>query len=366
MSEKFTNAFYFIDWSYINGQADENPTDAEKYKRITDWAGKAREQNPNAFDALTEWILDDSAWSGDKLAENEQILMQGVIARFKEQNAKLRTCLKELAPSGVVNAAVFDALDRLDNEMSGKLSDEKLRKSVAAIFADFSAMRERSVREMIAGNKTGADGVNHVELFGYINCLKNCDAGVQWTLFMPEAVEEQQKGFKMDRFEYQKMPAMRFVGKEGGEHESMEWRLALMRTLDALTEHKSGFDYDVLFQHHYGKCVDVERWHGFWGRFMKADTPVPEGYVHWDFVPDDTNTPHLTFRSQFAFAIFSGDNEAIHKRAGYDCDAMYDVTRNTILGQNVCIPYPEIYWTAEVFLDGCDKNSNAYMFSVAL
>jgi hypothetical protein len=53
----------------------------------------------------------------------------------------------------------------------------------------------------------------------------------------------------------------------------------------------------------------------------------------------------------------------MHKREGYDCDAMYDVTRNIILGQGVQIPYPDKYWTAEVFLDGCDNYSTAYMFS---
>ena len=140
----------------------------------------------------------------------------------------------------------------------------------------------------------------------------------------------------------------------------------MLDKLDAMTDYKSGFDYDVLFQHHYGKGVDVEPWHGFWGRFMEADTPVPEGFVHWDFVPDDSNTPYLTFRSQFAFATFSGDMKAMHNDEGTDGGRMYDVTRNIILGQGVNIPYPEIYWTAEVFLDGYDKYSTAFMFSVVL
>ena len=43
---------------------------------------------------------------------------------------------------------------------------------------------------------------------------------------------------------------------------------------------------------------------------------------------------------------------------------MYDVTRNIILSQGVNIPYPDKYWTAEVFVDGYDKWSAAYMFSV--
>jgi len=37
-----------------------------------------------------------------------------------------------------------------------------------------------------------------------------------------------------------------------------------------------------------------------------------------------------------------------------------------MLGQGVNIPYPDKYWTAEVFPDGCDKYSTAYMFSAEL
>jgi hypothetical protein len=53
----------------------------------------------------------------------------------------------------------------------------------------------------------------------------------------------------------------------------------------------------------------------------------------------------------------------MHNDEGTDGGKMYDVTRNIILGQNVNIPYPDKYWTAEVFLNGCDDWSTAYMFS---
>lgn len=369
MSRKLSENFLLVDWSEIDEQKNKKPTSTETYNRLIGWAQRARGQNPGVFDALTEWILDDSEWSGDKLAENEQILMHGVFARFKEQNDKLRTYLKELEPSGVVNSAVFKALDRFDDELSGAPHDERLRETVAKVFSDFSVMQERSVREIIAGNKTGPTGTDSVEIFGYINYLKDCDAGVQWALFMPDVVERQQKGFKVDSFEYKKMSAMRFIGQECGEHENMEWRKEIMRTLDAMNEYKSDFDYDVLFMHHYGLCVDVGPWHGFWGRFMRADTPVPKGFICFDFVPHRDQNDFKAgppFYSQFAFATFSGDSDAMHKREGYDSDAMYDVTRNIILGQGVNIPYPDKYWTAEVFLNGCDKYSTAYMFSVEL
>lgn len=371
MSLSIINEFHFADWGSMSEGYGELSA-AEKYNRIVRWAGEARGQNPTIFDKLTEWILDDSEWTLDKHAENEQILMQGVLARFKDQNAKLRTVLKELEPSGVVNETIWQALDNFDSDLTAPMGCPhyaEMRETVEKMFSDFSVMRERSVREIIAGNKTGSTGTDSVEIFGYINHLKNCDAQVQWCLFMPDMVKRQQDGFMVEHFEYKTMPAMRFIGKERCEGDGLdtdEGLQCLFDTLEAMTEYKSGFDYDVLFTHHYGKGVDVEPWHGFWGRFMKADTPVPEGFVHWDFVQDDSNTPYLTFRSQFAFATFSGDLKAMHNDEGTDGGRMYDVTRNIILGQGVNIPYPEIYWTAEVFLNGCGDWSTAYMFSVVL
>jgi AraC-like DNA-binding protein len=363
MSRKLIDEFYWYD---IEGQNGEKLTETEKYKRIVSWAAKARGLNPGVFDALTEWVLDDSQWIDEKLAENEQILMQGVFVRFKEQNAQLRTYLSEIEPSGVVNAAVYKALDRFDEELSGVAHDKRLTEVVAQVFADFSVMRERGIRELIAGNKTGSTGTDSVDLFGYINYLKDCDAGVQWALFMPDMVERQQKGFKVDSFEYKKMSAMRFIGREGDDLANMEVRKKLFEVLDDMNEYNSDLSYDVLFMHHYGLGVDVGPWHGVWGRFMKAETPVPEGFLYFDFVPLNDGKAGLPYISQFAYATFSGDMEAMHTREGYDCDAMYDVTRNIMLGQGVPIPYPDKYWTAEVFLDGCDKYSTAYMFSAEL
>ena len=87
--------------------------------------------------------------------------------------------------------------------------------------------------------------------------------------------------------------------------------------------------------------------------------------MSFDLLAEKSDAPGLTFYSSFAFAIFSGDIEAMHKREGFDSDAMYDVTRNIILGQGVSIPYPDNYWTAEVFFDGHDKDSTGYLFSAA-
>ena len=353
-------------WSDLEGQNSEGLSDAEKYKGIVRWAAKARGVNPRVFDALTAWVLDDSQWSDEKLPENEQTLMQGVFARFKEQNAQLRKYLSELEPSGVVNAAVFKALDRFDDELSGLTHDKRLQEVITQVFADFSTMRDRGIREQIAGNKTGPTGTDSVDLFGYINNLKDCDAGVQWALFMPDMVERQQKGFKVDSFEYKKMPAMRFIGRESDDLDNVEVRKKLFRILDDMNEYQSDFAYDVLFMHHYGLGVDIGPWHGFWGRFMKAETPVPQGFLYFDFVPQNNGKAGPPYISQFAYAVFSGDMDAIHQCEGYDSDAMYDVTRNIMLGQGVSIPYPDKYWTAEVFPDGCDQYSTAYMFSAEL
>ncbi|MCL2708975.1 MAG: AraC family transcriptional regulator [Defluviitaleaceae bacterium] len=369
LSRKPYEMFHFVDWGEIEGLGGDAAPDAEKYARVVDWAGRARGQNPNVFDALTEWILDDSEWTAERLAENEQILMRGVLARFKEQNARLRSYLKKLEPSGVVNAPVFNALDRFDEELSGRTRVEELAEAVTKVFSDFRSMSDRNIRERIAGNKTGPHGVNGVELFGYVNHLKDCDAGVQWALFMPGVVESQQRGFRVGSFEYKKAPAMRFIGRECGEHEAKEWLLETMRALDALDDYNSDYYCDALFMHHFGLCVDVGPWRGYWGRFMRAGTPVPDGFSHFDFAATRgeceaaVGPPYI---SQFAYARFIGDSDAMHKSEGYDSDAMYDVTRNIILSQGTNIPYPDKYWTAEIFPDGCLKPSSEYMFGVEL
>jgi hypothetical protein len=205
-----------------------------------------------------------------------------------------------------------------------------------------------------------------VDFFGYINHLKDCDAAVQWALFMPDVVKRQQNGFKVESFEYKKLPAMRFIGREIEDFADLESRKALFAILDNMNEHQSDLGYDVLFMHHCGLCVDVGPWHGVWGRFMQADTPVPEGFLHFDFATHNDGKAGSPYISQFAYATFSGDMDAMHKRAGYDSDAMYDVTRNIMLAEGVNIPYPDKYWTAEVFLEGCEQYSTAYMFSAEL
>lgn len=364
MKHKFTNAFCWKDMEELRAS---KLTDQEKYQILVRWAGEARGKNPNAFDDLTDWILEDSLWGDNELSENEQCLMQRVIGRFKEQTAQLRACLEEIKPSGIVNEAVFKAIERFDDELTGKTHAPELKPAVERMFSDFSSMKERKVRRLIAGGRTGAAGTEYVEVMGYINFLKDCDAAIQWALFMPDAIKAQQRGFRVESFEYKRMPAMRFIGQEANERLlNPEARREIYDVLDAMTEYRSGFDYDILFEHHFGRNVDVERWHGYWGRFMKMDTPVPEGFMAFDLLPDRKGEAGPPYISQFAYAAFAGDMEAMHTREGFDAYAMYDVTRNIMLGQGVMIPYPDKYWTAEVFLNGHEKESTAYLFSAEL
>ncbi len=349
--------FYWLD-----GVCHTQDSDQEQYQELIRWARQARGHNPAAFDRVVTWLKDDAAWTAAKMADNKRILLDEIIGRFKVQTRQLRSCLKELAAAGVVNDAVWQALDNLETELSGQPHDQKrLGAAVSLMFTDFSALLDPALRNLLAGDRTGPTGTDSIATFGYINSLKNSDAAVQWALFMPQMVQEQQKGFSLTSFEYRTMPAMRFIGQAGELDPAA--RTELFSKLDELAASKSDFFYDILLMHHYGKGVDLEPWHGFWGRFFQAETPVPDGLVFFDFQPEFDDTPGPPFGSQFAFAIFTGDLAAMHEVAGYDSDAMYDVTRNVMLGQNVIIPYPEKYWTAEVFLEGQQNPSNAYLFS---
>ena len=64
---------------------------------------------------------------------------------------------------------------------------------------------------------------------------------------------------------------------------------------------------------------------------------------------------------------------AVYYSPDFDGDifgASYEYTRDQILGDNVCIPYPQAYWTAEVYPEGFFAGIGAfrfgYLFSVEL
>ena len=164
-------------------------------------------------------------------------------------------------------------------------------------------------------------------------------------------------GAVIEYWDYRTLPAVRFIGLEINDkngYDSEYWaktREKAISVLDTMPKYASGFDYDIALSHHFGKRVETERRHDYIGRFMKADTPVPDGYAHWDFVPNDNDMPYLTFRSQFAFSVFAGDHDTLHEHKDFDVNALYDITRNIVLEEKIIILYPEIYWTAEVQFD---------------
>lgn len=337
----------------------------ERYQWITQWAGRARGINPRVFDQLSELLSGCGTCSDFELAEREA-LVRRVLQRFSDQNRVLRAELNALAPSGVVNPAVFDALTRFDDELAGRTHAACLREAVEAVFQDFRALRRDEIRGSFAGGVTGACGTDTVEVYGYINVLEECDASVQWALFMPGVVEAQQQnhGIRVKSFEYCKFPALRFLGVEADLSDKLDALRRLVDTLNQLGDCRCGLDDDMILLHHWGKGVDVEPCHGIWGRFFQAGTPVPDGMTFIDFLPQDNGKPGVPYLSQFAFAQFAGNVDAMHCQEGFDCDAMYDITRNIILGQNVVIPYPAKYWTAEVYLNGFGQDCTAYLFSV--
>ncbi len=353
MSRRFIDDILLVDWNEIDGRKGEKPSNEGAYHRIVDWAKKARGQNPDVFDALSEWVLDDSQWTDEKLAENEQILMQGVFARFKEQNAKLRAYLKKLEPTGVVNAAIFKALDRFDDELSGASHDERLRETVSKVFADFSVMQERGMREKIAGYCSGS---MHKTDMGYINYLKDCDCAVQWALFMPEVVKKHGHKINRESFEYIKIGKVRFIGLEFAKNPDIHLNRpaqSLPKLMPLLDEYGTEITALCHLEHHNGGEVNANQCN-MMGYFFKRDTPVPEGYSSYD-VP----TEHA------AYAVYYSPNFD-----GNYFDAAYEFTRDQILGDNICIPYPQAYWTAEVYTEGFFNGSGAhrfgYLFSVEL
>ncbi len=350
---------------YTSPEQSASMTPAERYNHISEWAGRARGTNPGVFDELTGILLECGGLDEDGLAETEALFLR-ILNGFIRQNKLLHDELSDLEPAGVVNTAVFGTLERFDDELSGKTHAPFLREAVEAVFHDFGALRHPDIRKQFAGGMTGPAGTDSVAVFGYINVLKDCDASVQWTLFMPGLVSYQQQdsGIRVQHFEYKILPALRLIGAEKDLSQNPEALRNLLDTLDSLSGYRCGFDHDIIFIHHFGKGVDVEEGHGIWGRFFKADTPVPDGLEYVDLVPQNDHKQGIPYLSQFAFARFAGDVDSMLREEGFDGNAMYDITRNIILGQDVCIPYPDKYWTAEVYLDGFGSKSTAYLFSV--
>ena len=116
-SERMEN-FCWFDFSRAEGHTSE-----ENYQELVDWSREARGKNPNAFDSLKDWVLDDPSWSGGNLVGSWGQLANGLIGRFREQNAGFRRILQEMELPELVNPAVFPALDAFDRTLEGELPD---------------------------------------------------------------------------------------------------------------------------------------------------------------------------------------------------------------------------------------------------
>ena len=269
------------------------------------------------------------------------------------RNRRLSLAAQEIEPSGVVNTAIFKALDRFDDELSGEPHDERLRETVAKVFVNFSTMRERGVREIIAGYSTGSIHKNDM---GYINYLKDCDAGVQWALLMPEVVKKHGHKINRDSFEYIEIGKVRFIGLEFAKNLDIHLSRpaeSLPKLISMLPDYGTEITALCHLEHHNGGEVNVNQCN-MMGYFCKADTPVPEGYDYYD-VPTEHAAYAVYYSPDFDGDIFG---------------ASYEFTRDQILSDNVHIPYPLAYWTAEVYTDGFFLGSGAfrfgYLFSVEL
>lgn len=146
---------------------------------------------------------------------------------------------------------------------------------------------------------------------------------------------------EMESIKYLKLPALRFIGKDvrargpdaGMQYGNM-WAKSseFMPILDNMLEYASEITDPCALMHHDNMDADQDNMHYIVGRFMKADTPVPEGYDYKD-LPE----------SNVAFAIYYGEfSDMISK--------IYALTRDKILCDEKGIPYPVGYFHAEVYV----------------
>jgi len=356
-----TEYYYTKDWHdlcrgilVVGAKTGKRLTGKAAYDRVVDWAARLRGKasvtalgqviptNLAASDAMCEWLLDDGQWK--TLGNHEQYLKQCGLLLLNYYRNSLHSYLKKLDAQfpGVVNKPVFAAIERISKSMPGaQHSDLYLNTCVDPAITDFSVLRDRSMREKVAQ---------------YVQYLKECDNSVQWTLFMPEVVKKHGLKINRDSFEYTAIGKVRFIGLEFSKHPDIHLSRpheSLPKLIPLLPEYGTAITAICHLEHHHGGDVNVNQCN-MMGYFFKAGTLVPEGYDYYD-VP----TEHA------AYAVYSSPN--------FDGDvfgAAYEFTRDQILGDGVCIPYPEAYWTAEVYPEGFFSGSGAfrfgYLFSVRL
>ena len=372
--KKNPDGYYYVsDWQdlcrgilVVGEKTGERLTGKAAYDRITEWAlwfrrtdsKKVGKQeipiNRAAFPAMNAWLLDDNVWASDEQTrKNEVWLKQCGLLLLDYYRSNLYSYLSRLNAehSDIVNQSALSELERMKEKFSAARGSDLHLTEIAGLenITDFTMLRDRKLRERLAA---------------YVESLSHIDSSLQWTLFMPDFVKGNlaKAGLKLESFEYREFSAMRFIGLEGDDKLG-----EALRALDVMKEYASGFDHPVVLAHHNGFHADTKP-QFVSGRFMKADAPVPEGFVAVEFVPHDNAKAGAPYYSRFAFAVFVGADEAANTTKGFDVNALYDITRNIVLGDGVLIPYPDKYWTAGVFLDNSgrkpEERRHGYLFSV--
>jgi AraC-like DNA-binding protein len=179
---------------------------------------------------------------------------------------------------------------------------------------------------------------------------------IQGGFNMSRKIMENEKGVRLirEKFEYKHTGKLRFIGldRDSGEVKSYQEQvyksLSLLQPL--MAECISEISDHCYLEHHNGGQVNVNET-GIFGRFFKADTPVPAGCIYYD-VPT----------VNIGYGIYCGDESF-----GGDCFDAYEFTRDQILSDGVNIPYPEAYWTAVQNIDGEPKKGKyrfGYIFGV--
>jgi len=181
----------------------------------------------------------------------------------------------------------------------------------------------------------------------------------EWWVPIKRTEELNKKQVNIESFEYIHLGKVRFIGVDGykksEDYFQVKERYAESMTELAalLAENVVLFDDPALMTHHNGKVWDSGETHQILGYFVKADTPVPEGYDCYDLLTEWAG-----------YMVFGNEN--------FDGDYFtpaYEWTRDRILSDGVGIPYPEAYWTCEIFIDGMWRSGQTgahrfgYLFS---
>jgi len=156
---------------------------------------------------------------------------------------------------------------------------------------------------------------------------------------------------KLQNLEYKKTGKVRFIGLEFSKNPNIHLLYpeeSLPKLIPLLPEY--GIEVTALchLEHHNGGEVNVNQCN-MMGYFCKADTPVPEGYSYYD-VPTEYVAYATFFSPDFDGDIFG---------------SAYEITRDKIISEGGVartIPYPEAYWTAEVYPEGFFVGSGAFRF----